>query len=152
MLRELDFIDGEWPALFWALGCTTVIFRECLSAWATWLWKQFTTLFGIRSSQEENKVNSTGKKTLGVLSGVGIALAIGVGAYFLRHLIASMLRAVGIPLTMWSHLLSVLFPTEAILVIAAIMLWRKKHAPIAIGILVTCFVMAAHVVVTLTSR
>jgi len=152
MLRELDFIEGEWPALFWALGCTTAIFRECLREWGSWLWKQFANLFGIRPIQEENKMNSTGKKTLGVLSGIGIALALGVSFFFLRHVISDMLLAVGIPRTMWSHILSVILPAEVIVVVAAILLWRKKRAPVAVGLLLTGFVMAAHVVVSLVSR
>jgi len=152
MLRELDFIEGEWPALFWALGCTTAIFRECLRGWGTWLRKQFGNLFGIRSVQEENKMNSTGKKTLGVLSGIGMALAFGFGAFLLRNVIADMLFAVGIPRTMWSHILSVMLPTELIVVVAAILLWRRKQAAVAVGLLVPAVLMGAHVVVILVSR
>ena len=152
MLRELDFIEGEWPALFWALGCTTAIFRECLRDWSAWLWKQFTNFFGIRSSQEENKMNSAGKKTLGVLAGIGIALALGVIAFLLRNVIADMLLAVGIPRTIWSHIFSVMLPTELIVVGAAIVLWRRKQAAVAVGLLVPALVMGAHVVIFLVTR
>jgi hypothetical protein len=157
MLRELDFVGldskwGEWAALFWALGCTEVIFRECLRGFGTWLLKQCASLFGIRPSEEENKMNSTGKKTLGVLSGMGMALALGVGLFFLRNVIADMLLAVGIQRTMWSHILSVILPAELIVVAAAILLWRRHRAPIAVGLLLTGFVMAAHVVVSLVIR
>jgi hypothetical protein len=151
MLSELEFIEGEWPALFWALGCTTAIFRQCLLEWGAQFGKQLGNLLGIRPIKEENKVNSTGKKTLGVLSGVGIALALGVGAFFLRNVIADMLLAVGIQKSMWSHLLSVLAPTEVVLIIAAVLLW-KRRTPVAVGILVTCAVMAIHVAVTLASH
>ena len=96
-------------------------------------------------------MNSTGKKTLGVLSGVGIALALGVGAFFLSHPLSKMLASVGVPRTMWSHLLTVLLPTELLLVAAAIWLWRRR-TPMAVGILVTCAVMAIHVAVTLATR
>jgi hypothetical protein len=152
MLRELDFVEGEWAALFWALGCSAVIFRECLREWGTWLWKQFANLFGIRSIQEENKMNSTGKKTIGVLSGMGIALALGVVAYLLRYVIADMLKAVGVAPTMWSHIFSVIVPTEVIVVVAAILLWRRKRAAVAVGLLVPAVLMGAHVVVFLVSR
>ena len=97
-------------------------------------------------------MNSTGKTTLGVLSGVGIALAIGLGAFFLRNVIADMLLAAGIPRTTWTHILTVVMPTEAVVVVAAILLWRRKRAPVAIGLLVTAFVMGAHIVVHLVTR
>jgi hypothetical protein len=152
MLRELDFIEGEWAALFWALGCTGAIFRECLRGWGAWLWKQCASLFGIRSSEEENKMNSTGKKTLGVLAGVGMALGLGVVAYLLRYAIAGMLQAVGIAPTMWSHIFSVIVPTELIVVVAAILLWRRKRGAVAVGLLVPAVVMGAHVVIFLVQR
>ena len=157
MLRELDFIGldrkhGDWAALFWALGCTSAIFRECLRGWGTWLWKRCMDLLGIRPVKEENKMNSTGKKTLGVLAGIGIALAFGVGMFLLRNVIADMLQAVGIQRSMWSHIFSVIVPAEEIVVVAAILLWRRRLAPVAVGLLLTGFVMAAHVVVFLVSR
>ena len=97
-------------------------------------------------------MNSTGKKTLGVLSGIGIALAIGVIAFLLRNVIADALLAVGIPRTMWSHVLTVILPTEVIVVVAAILLWRRNRAPVAVGLLVPALLMGAHVVVFLVSR
>jgi hypothetical protein len=152
MLRELDFIGGEWAALAWALGCTSAIFRECLRGWGTWLWKRCASLLGIQSTEEGSKMNSTGKKTLGVLAGVGMALALGVGAFLLRNVIADVLMAVGIPRTMWSHILSVIVPTEVIVVLAAILLWRRKLTPVAIGLLVPAVGMAAHVAIFLAGR
>jgi hypothetical protein len=97
-------------------------------------------------------MNETGKKTLGVLAGVLMALALGIGLYFLRHVISDALFAVGIPRTMWTHILTVILPAELIVVVAAIVLWRKRHAPIATGLLLTGFVMAAHVAVMLVTR
>jgi hypothetical protein len=151
MLVELEYIEGDWPAFFWALGCTTAIFRQCLREWSIQFVRQIGKILGIQTNREEKTMNSTGKKTLGVLSGVGIALALGVGAFFLRNVIADILQAVGIQRSMWSHLLSVLMPTEVVLVIAAILLW-KRRAPVSIGILITCAVMAIHVGVTLASH
>ena len=152
MLRELDFVEKEWAALTWALGCSTAIFRECLRGWGTWIRKQCSDFFKIKQTEEGSRMNSTGKKTLGVVAGMGIALAFGVCAFFLAPSIATILQGLGIPRTMGSHLLSVLLPTEAILVVAAIVLWRRKLAPIAVGLLATAFVMAAHVAVTLANR
>jgi len=152
MLRELDFIESDWAAFFWALGCTGAISREWLRGWATWLQRQFEDLLGIQTDKEEDKMNSTGKKTLGVLVGMGVALALGVGGFFLRHPIGDMLLAVGIQKTMWSHVLTVILPTELIVVVAAILLWRKQRAPIAVGMLLTALVMGVHVVVSIAIR
>jgi hypothetical protein len=157
MLRELDFIgldqtNGDWAALFWALGCTDAIFRECVRGWGTWLLKQCASLLGIRPIEEGDRMNSTGKKTLGVLTGIGLALGLGVAAYLLRNVIADMLLALGVPRTMWSHILSVILPTELIVVGSAILLWRRQRAAVAIGLLVPAVLMGAHVVIFLASR
>jgi hypothetical protein len=157
MLRELDFIGldqkrGDWAALFWALGCTGAIFRECLRGWGTFLWKQCANLLGIQSTEEGNKMNSTGKKTLGVLTGIGLALGLGIVVFLFKNVIADMLVAVGIPRTMWGHILSTILPVELIVVTAAIWLWRKHRAPVAIGLLVPAVGMAAHVAFFLASR
>jgi len=152
MLRELDFVETELAALFWALGCTTAIFRECLRGWGAWLKKQYAELFGIQRNEEGNKMNSTGKKTVGVLAGMAIALGLGVGAYLLRNVIADALMAVGIQRSMLSHILSVIVPTELIVVVAAILLWRRKRAAVAVGLLVPAVVMGAHVVIFLATR
>jgi len=161
MLRELDFVGrdaetgerrGDWAALFWALGCTGAIFRESLLAWGTWLWKRFASYLGIQSNEEDSKMNATGKKTLGVLAGIGLALGFGVVAFLLRNVIADMLLAVGVPRTMWSHILSTILPVELIVIVAAIWLWRRQRAPVAIGLLVPAVGMAAHVAIFLANR
>ena len=36
MLRELDFIEGDWPAFFWALGSAAAIARHAASNWKSW--------------------------------------------------------------------------------------------------------------------
>jgi hypothetical protein len=152
MLAELEYVPGDWAALFWALGCTSVIFRELAIEWSAQLWKKATTLFGIRTTKEENKMNETGKKTLGVLAGIGMALALGVGLFFLRQVISDALFAIGVPRTMWTHILTVILPAELIVVVAAILFWRRHRAPIAAGMLLTGFVMAAHVAVMVVTH
>jgi hypothetical protein len=67
MLRELDFIEGEWPALFWALSGAAAILRHAASAWRKWL---------KRKTGEETGMNDTGKKLLGVGLGILSALAL----------------------------------------------------------------------------
>jgi hypothetical protein len=114
--------------------------------------KRCANLFGFRPGKEEDKMNSTGKKTLGVLAGVGMALALGVGAFLLAPSIANMLLAMGIQRSMISHIFSVIVPTEAIVVIAATLLWRRKRAAVALGLLVPAVLMAAVVVVHLVTQ
>jgi hypothetical protein len=36
MLRELDFIEGDWSALFWALGSAAAVVRHAASNWRSW--------------------------------------------------------------------------------------------------------------------
>ena len=86
------------------------------------------------------------------MTGIGLALGLGVAAYLLRNLIAEMLLTVGVPRTMWSHILSVILPTELIVVGAAILLWRRQRAAVAIGLIVPAVLMGAHVVIFLASR
>jgi hypothetical protein len=35
MLRELDFVEGEWAAFFWALGCAWVVAQYAAMDWVT---------------------------------------------------------------------------------------------------------------------
>ena len=56
MLCELDYVEqdgkhGDWAALFWALGCSGAILRECLLAWIAWVLKRCAELLGIRQKE-----------------------------------------------------------------------------------------------------
>ena len=97
-------------------------------------------------------MNETGKNTLGVLIGVVSALALGVLAFLLRNVIADALATMGIQRSMMSHILSVIVPTELIVVGAAVLLWRRKRAAVAVGLLVPALLMGAHLVVHLASH
>ena len=72
MLRELDFIHGDWSALFWALGSTAAILRHSAGVVVAW----FKT-----KSKEEIGMSTTGKKALGVTLGIISALAL-IGCAF----------------------------------------------------------------------
>lgn len=138
MLHELDFIEGEWTALFWALGSATAILRHAASVWRDWLRSK---------SNKEADMNNTGRKVLGVGLGMLSALAL-VGCAF------AVLRIVGILFpglehSPWAYWLAVMAIPEAIFVAATVMLWRKR-GPVAAGILATALVMALHVAVHLT--
>jgi len=140
MLRELDFIEGEWEALFWALGSMTVILRHAASEWRSWLKGK---------TKEEERMNNTGKKALGVGLGMVSALAM-VGCAFAVLRIASILfPGLGWEHSRWAYWMAVLAIPEAIFVVATVLLWRKK-GPVAAGILATGLVMALHVAVHFT--
>jgi hypothetical protein len=135
MLRELDFIESDWAALFWALGSTTAVFRHS--------GRELLALFGNKLETKEGNVNDNQKRVLGTMTGVGIGFLLAVGGFALLlvalHLISdparmpfpAQLAIVGIP--------------EIIFAIIAIKLWRKRR-PIAIGVLASAILLAAHVV------
>ena len=142
MLRELDFIDGDWAAFFWALGSTTAILRHAISVWRTWLELK---------QKKEAGMNNTGKKALGVGLGILSALAL-VGCLFAGLRILSILfPGLGLDHSGWAYWLAVMAIPEAIFVVATVMLWRKK-GPIAAGILATGLAIALHVGVHLAMR
>jgi hypothetical protein len=138
MLRELDFIEGDWAALFWALGSATAILRHAVSVWRAWLSSNL---------KKEAGMNTTGKKALGVGLGILSALAL-VGCAFATLRILGTLFP-GLEHSPWAYWLAVLAIPEAIFVAATVMLWRKK-GPVAAGILATGLVMALHVAVHFT--
>jgi hypothetical protein len=152
MLGELDWVEGDLAALFWALGCGSVVVRECMRAGALWLGRWIAELLGIENDKEGKRMNSTAKKTLGVLAGVGMALVLGVSVFFLAPSIGRALEGVGIQRNMWTHVLTVILPTEIIAVVAAVWLWRRRKVPVAAGILATAGLMAVHVVITVATR
>lgn len=138
MLRELDFIEGDWAALFWALGSAAAILRHAASVWQAW----------VRSkANKEASMNNTGKRALGVGLGMLSALAL-VGCAFAVLRIAGIVFP-GLERSPWAYWLAVMAIPEAIFVAATVMLWRKR-GPLAAGILATGLVMALHVAVHLT--
>lgn len=140
MLRELDFVEGDWAALMWGLGSTTVILRHAAAAWREWLKGK---------TKEEVGMNTTGKKALGV--GLGMLSALGlVGCTFATLRIAGLLFP-GLEHSSWAYWLAVMIVPEVIFVGATVALWRKR-GPVAAGILATGLMMALHVAVHFSMR
>jgi hypothetical protein len=137
MLREMDFIGGDWAALFWAMGSTTAIVFHSGRNWREWFEKS--------TGREEKNMNQLGKKTVGVVSGAALALALALGAFGLLFLTAILFPSLGLDHMEWTHWLVVIVIPEIIFVVAAISLWHKRR-PVAAGILLTGFVMVVHVV------
>lgn len=138
MLSELDFIENDWAALWWALGSVTAVCRH--SAGCMWFRRQ-----------KGEKMNDLGKKTVGLLSGMGIAFAVLLIAFGLligTSVIAPSLR---IDRLEWTHIVAMIVIPDAIFVTGAILLWRKR-TPMAAGMLLTGVLMAVHVFVHFAHR
>jgi len=136
MLRELDFIENDWVALFWALGSITAICRQT--------GRGLRARLGKNSEHEEVHMNEIGKRTVGVISGVAIAALLVICVMALLHL-SFHLFSFGpdtVPLFAWVLIVGLV---EAAFVVAAVKLWRKRR-PMAIGILLTAVVVGTHVV------
>jgi len=140
MLRELDFVEGDWAALMWALGSATVILRHAAIAWREWF---------KGAKKEEVGMNNTGRKALGVGLGMLSALAL-VGCTFAMLRIISLVFP-GLEHSPWAYWLAVMVVPEAIFVGATIALWRKR-GPVAAGVLATGLMMALHVAVHFSMR
>jgi len=141
MLRELDFIEGDWAALFWALGSATAILRHAAS------------VFQVNSKRQtkEGKMNSTGRKALGVGLGALYALMLVGCAFAGLRLTAILFPGLGLDHAPWTLWLAVVVLPEAILLTATVLLWRKR-GPLAAGILATSLVVGLHLAVHLAMK
>jgi hypothetical protein len=136
MLRELDFIENDWAALFWALGSTTAIFRQHsargLRAW-----------FGKSTGHEEKRMNDIGKKTVGVVVGVVTASMLVFIALGLLALAFRLFPALDLEHVEWTHWLTLIVIPEVIFITAVVKLWNK-HRSVAAGILLSAITLGTH--------
>jgi hypothetical protein len=143
MLRELDFIENDWAALFWALGSMTAIFRHSGRAFGKW--------FGKGSSREEERMNNIGEKTVGVVVGIVLSGILVVCAFGLLYLTSRLFPGLDLEHVEWTHWLTVIVIPETIFIIAAVKLWNKR-APVALGVLLFAATLAVHFVVHVTTH
>lgn len=141
MLRELDFIEGEWASFFWALGSAAVILRH--AALAPWAWLK-------RQTKEGMRMNNTGKKIMGVSIGVLSALALAGCAMAGLRLASILLPGLNLEHG-WSYWVGVMIIPETIFIVATILLWRRR-GPVAAGILAIGLMMALHIAVHMALR
>jgi hypothetical protein len=144
MLSELDFIESDWAALFWALGSARAIFKYSLSrrlrAWLK------------RSSQEERPMlKYIRSNAAATLSGIGMAVGVLVAAFGLVRLLLVLFPASDLKGVESAELLAVIVVPETIFVVAAVALWRKRR-PMAVGMALSAVILVAHVVVHLTTH
>ena len=134
MLHELEFIEGDWEALFWSLGSTTAIFRHSGQRLWVWLGRQF--------GYEEGRMNDFQKRAVGVISGIGIAVAVTICFMVLVHGSAHIFGFADSP-WMMRFVMVMAWVMEALFVGAVIALWRKRR-PMAIGILLSAILLGTH--------
>lgn len=144
MLRELDFIEGDWAALFWAMGSTTAIFRYSGCGLKAWFRKY-------SGYEEALTMKDLGKQIAGLLLGVAMAVALTFCALGILHLSLHLFPALefgGVP---WAAWLIVFAIPETIFIVGAVKLWQKKR-PMALGILLSAIIFATHFVMHLVSH
>lgn len=145
MLSELDFIESDWTALFWALGCTRVTFQYSLHC-------QFHAWLVKHSSQDTRPMlNQIRRNAGGTLSGVGIALGVLLTAFGLVRLLLVIFPASTLKAVESAEMLSVIVVPEIIFLVAARALWRNKR-PMAVGLVLSAVVLVAHFVIHLTTH
>jgi hypothetical protein len=144
MLRELDFIEGEWAAVFWALGSVTAIVRHAATTWRAW----FTRTDFTRTNKEARMTNN-GKKALAIAMGALCALMLAGCAFPMTRLIPNMFP--GIKEAGWPHILVAMALPETIILVAAALLWHKR-GPIAAGVLLTGLAIGLHLAVHLSMQ
>lgn len=138
MLRELDFIESDWAALFWALGSTTAIVKHASRG----LMKKLTNNPGRDSGEKGRPMkNNIGAKASGIAAGILIALGVVVGAFGIVWLLFYLFPKWELwPFPAWVGV--VLIP-EIIFLVAILRLWQKRR-PMAVGILLLAITLATH--------
>jgi hypothetical protein len=138
MLRELDFIESDWAALFWAVGGTAAIFRHSVPhALRAWLERCRDQSHGMRKE-------SLGKKAAGVTAGIVIVLTVTSLAFVLVRQLFYAFPAWDLGAMPWWVAMIVI--PEIIFVVTAVALWRKRRS-MATGILLSAIVLVVHFVV-----
>jgi hypothetical protein len=142
MLQEIDFIESDWEALLWALGCTTAIFRHSSGRISVWVGKQF--------GFEEGTMNDFQTRAIGVISGVGIAAAVTICFMVLTHLSGHIFGFSGSP---WMLRLAMMMAVvlEVLFAVSVVALWRKRR-PMAVGILLSAILVGTHVAMYMSTH
>ena len=137
MLRELDFIEGDWAALVWAFGSTAALCRHSVIS-------QLRTL-GDRHFNETFQVKRFAKQTTGIVSGVvvaGTVLAICAGIFIGLIRFASWQNTNG---RLADRLLIVVIP-ETLYIVGIITLWRRRKS-VALGFLLAGVILITHAMI-----
>jgi hypothetical protein len=137
MLREMDFVESDWPALLWALGSTRVL---CRLAFAE----------RMKSWHEAQSLKEMAKRMPGMLAGVAVAgavLTVCVLAWSNLTRASWFEPALG---KLADRMLWLIVP-EAVYVASAAALWQRRR-PIAAGILTAGVILLTHTIVHFASH
>jgi hypothetical protein len=143
MLRELDFIEGDWAALFWALGSTTAIFKHCS-------WRLLARLQNLRVLKEAF-MNVVQRRAVGFISGIAIVIVAAIAILSAVHVSApffSFSSPERMPKSVWLLIATL---AEGAFIAAVIALWRKRR-PMAVGILLSAIAIGTHVAIHLSTH
>jgi hypothetical protein len=141
MLRELDYIEGDWAALFWAVGGTTAIFRYSVPREVR-AWAQRRR----PNRAEELMMNTIGQKATGVISGVGMAFAVVACAFGFVRLFFLLFPAWDIERMPWAEWLGVIVVPETIFIVTSVAVWRRRRS-MAVGIVLSAITLITHFVI-----
>ncbi len=140
MLCELDFVDGEWSALFWATGSCLAVVRHAAFHWRNWV--------GRNTQKQEETVNESGRQAVGIFSGAGLALALALAMFGLTQIANTLFPGHDVHL---ANFIGAIVIPEIAFIVAAVMLWRRRP-PLAAGIVLMAVAIGVHVVVHVTTR
>jgi len=133
MLREMDFVESDWPALRWALGSTTVLCRLAVS-------RRIRMCFPQARSLKE-----MAKQLPAMLAGVAVAGAVLTVCVLL---LSSLSHAAWFRPALWrlaDRTLVVIVP-EAVYLAGAAVLWRRRRS-VAAGMLAAGLILMTHAIV-----
>jgi hypothetical protein len=146
MLRELDFVETDWAALWWALGSAAAIFRHSIPREvAAWVGKQSGWL-------KQETLRSMARKATGLGTGVVISISVSMACIFgLTHVSPFLFPELHLAQMRWAQYMSVLWIPETIFVMAAVALWRRRRA-MSVGILVSAITLMTHFMIYVSTH
>ena len=136
MLREMDFVESDGTALFWALGSATALCRHSISQ---------RLRMGFDGCREALSLKDMARRTPAILSGIAVA-AVVLTLCILA--LSSLIHASWFEPTqgrLAERLLVVVVP-EAVYVVSAVALWRQRKS-MALGILAAGMILITHAIV-----
>ena len=139
MLHELDFVEGDWAALWWAVGGVTVIARQLAGQWVVGRSEQIR-------KWKDKAMEQMGKKAGWLIAGALGAIALSAAAFGLLYWTAVSFPNLGLDRAEWTHILFIIVIPALISLGFVLRFWRRQR-PMAIGILLSLLVMTTHVAV-----
>ncbi len=146
MLRELDFVESDWAAVFWALGSLTAIFKHSVPRGVrAWLAKQ-------AAREGDRTPKDMARKAAGLASGVVISAGVLAACLFgLSRLSSVLFPEWQLSQRAWAQWLALLGIPETIFLVTAVVLWRRRRT-VAAGILLGAVTLITHVIVHIATH